>query len=170
MGIAKNLMVERVEERLYYESDRLMRLCCPYGSLDVREAVRFGLEFGYDADEIIGLAEQFSDDTGIPSEEMDIVYIVYEHVRHEARNRIYEATGYDFISDGPGEIYTYGNYMATCYDYTEEARERLITEIASLDSESRGELLDEFILTFLEYVGITKADIEMTAEEEREEI
>ncbi len=159
------------EERIDYETERLMRLCCPYGSLDVREAVRFGQEFGYyDADKILELAERFSNDTGIALEEIDVVYIVYEHVLQDARNRIYEATGDDFVSDGPGEIYTYGNFMATCYDYTEEARERLISEIANLDITQREELLDEFLLRFLEYIDITQADIEREAERLQEGI
>ncbi len=157
-------------ERLDYETERFMRLCCPYGSLDVREAVRFGYEFGYDADKILELAEQFSNDTGIALEEIDVVYIVYEHVLQDARNRIYETTEYDLVNDGPGEIYTYGNFMATCYDYTEEARERLISEIANLDITLREELLDEFLLRFLEYVDITQADIEREAERLQEGI
>ena len=153
------------DEMLYFETERLMRLCCPYGSLDVSEAVRFGIEFGYDADKIMELAEQYSRATGLAMEELDIVYIVYEHVLQEARNKIYQATGYDFINDSPGgEIYTYGNCMATTYDYTEEARERLIAELAGLTLAEREELLDEALILFLEYIGIMQEDIEREAE------
>ncbi len=158
------------EEKLIYETERFTHLCNPFGSLDVREAIRFGIEFGLDADKIIEIAEQFSNDTGVPFEELDIVYIVYEHVRHEARSRIYEATGYDFVNDGPGEIYTYGNFAGTCYDYTEEARERLLAELAGLDREERDELLNNFLLRFFEYIGITQADIEREAERLQEGI
>ncbi|MFX0201747.1 MAG: hypothetical protein ACFFCW_37030, partial [Candidatus Hodarchaeota archaeon] len=158
------------EERLVFETDTLMWLLNPFVSMDVRAAIRFGMEFGLDADKIFGLAEKYSQETGAPFEELDIVYIVYEHVLQEARSRIYEATGYDFINDGPGEICIYGNYAGTCYDYTEEARERLISEIANLDITRREGLLDEFLLRLLEYINITKADIEKTAEAEQEEI
>ena len=59
---------------------------------------------------------------------------VYKHVRHQARERIYEATGYDFVNNGPGDIYTYCNCMANC---TEEGRERLIAGLAAHDIEEK---------------------------------
>ena len=59
--------------------------------------------------------------------------------------------------------------MATCYDYTEETGKRLLAELAALDREQREELLDDFLLRFLEYIGITQADIEKEAEGLQEE-
>ena len=152
------------EERLRFESDRFTWLCCPFGSLDIEEALRFGLDFGYHGNEIFTLVEQYSHDTATPFEELDIVYIVYEHILQHARDRIYEATGYDFVNDGPAEIYTYGNFAGTCYDYTEEAKERLLAGLAALDHEKREELLDDYLLQFLEYIDIAQVDIEKEAE------
>ncbi len=152
------------EERFDYETERLMRFCCPYGSLDVREAIKFGLEFGINADKIVELAEQFSQDTGILFEELDIVY---EHVLQDARNRIYETRGYDFVDDRPSEIYTLGNFMATTYDYTQEARGRLMSKIPGLYKEKRKELLDNYLLRFLTYIDITQEAIEKEAEAQR---
>lgn len=158
------------EEMLIFEIERFASLCNPFGWLDIREALRFGRKFNLDANKIIDLAEQFSKDCGIPFEELDIVYIVYEHVLQDARDRIYKATGYDFINDCHSEISTYGNFMATTYDYTEEARERLIAELAALDREKIGELLDSYLLRFLEYIDITKEDIKRKVEALQEEI
>lgn len=120
------------EERLGFETERFIWLCNPFGSQDVREAIRFGIDFGFNADKIFDIVEQFSKETGIPFDELDIVYIVYEHVLHEAK-------------------------------------ERFIAELAGLDRDEREELLDDFLLRFLEYIGITQADIEQKAEGLREE-
>jgi hypothetical protein len=43
-------------------------------------------------------------------------------------------------------IYTCGNFIATTYDYTEEARERLIAKLAEIEREER-ELLDDYLCT-----------------------
>ncbi len=58
------------EERLEFEAERLMRLCYSFGSLDMKEALRFGFEFNLDADKIVEHAERFSNDPGIPFEEL----------------------------------------------------------------------------------------------------
>ena len=51
-----------------------------------------------------------------------------EHILQMARNHIDDVTGYDFINDftdGGTEIYTYGNYMCSSYDYSTKAIEEL---------------------------------------------
>ena len=158
------------EDKLIYETDRLMWLCRPFDLDEMREALEFALEFGLNADKIFGIARQFSRDTDRPINELDIVYVVYEHVRHEARGRIYEATGYDFENDGPSEIYTYATLDITCYYCKEKARKQLLAEFVALDRERREELLDDFLLRFFEYINITQADIEKEAESLQEEI
>ncbi len=45
-----------------------------------------------------------------------------------ARNNIEEITNYDFINDYSGsssEIYTYGNFMCSQYDWSEDALDEL---------------------------------------------
>ena len=160
----------RNEDKLIYETDRLMWLCSPFDMDEMREALEFAIEFGLNADKIFDIATKFSRDTSTPFKELDIVCIVYEHVRHEARGRIYEATGYDFVTDGPSEIYTYATLNITCYHCTEKARKQLLAEFVALDRERREELLDDFLLRFFEYINITQADIEKEAESLQEEI
>ncbi len=58
------------EKRRDLEIESFMRLCNPFGSLDVMEVIRFGLEFNLNADKIVDLTERFSQDTGIPFEEL----------------------------------------------------------------------------------------------------
>jgi len=70
--------VKNDEVRLDFEIQRFRWLCSPFDLQEVREALKFG--FGFDADKIFDLAQQFSNDTGIPFENLDIVCIVYEHV------------------------------------------------------------------------------------------
>jgi len=51
-----------------------------------------------------------------------------------ARNHIEEVAGYDFLNDFSGsgtEIYTYGNYMCSSYDYSSEAILELKDKIAN---------------------------------------
>jgi hypothetical protein len=158
------------DDKLIYETDRLMWLCSPFDMDEMREALEFALEFGLNADKIFDLARQFSRDTDKPFKELDIVYVVYEHVRQEARGRIYEATGYDFVNDGPSEIYTYASLDTTCYYCTEKSRKSLLAELAALDHYKREDLLDDFLLRFLEYIGITQADIEKEEESQQEQI
>jgi hypothetical protein len=158
------------EEKLIYETDRLMWLCSPFDLDEMSEALEFGLEFGLNVYKIFDLARQFSRDTATPFKELDIVCIVYEYVRQEARHRIYEVTGYNFIDDSPGEIYTHTTFETTCYYCTEKARKHLLAELAALDHEKREEFLDDFLLRSLEYIRITQFDIEKEAEALQDEI
>ena len=56
-----------------------------------------------------------------------------EHALQMARNDICEATGYDFLNDGTfsgREIYTYGNYMGSSYDYSDNALIELAEKVS----------------------------------------
>ena len=75
-----------------------------------------------------------------------------------ARNEIDSVLGYDFLNDFSGggtEFYTAGNYMATSYDWSEEAQNELQKKI---DDASKGEKEklkdDKFVKQFLEYVDV----------------
>ena len=52
----------------------------------------------------------------------------------------------------------------------EKARERLIAEFAGIELEEREELLYDYLLRFLEYIGIIKEDIEKEQEAQDEVI
>ena len=66
--------------------------------------------------------------------DIDPVYSVLDHILQMARNHIEEVTGYDFMNDFSGtetEIYTYGNYMCSSYDYSIEAVSELKEKVAN---------------------------------------
>jgi hypothetical protein len=44
------------EDKLIYETDRLMWLCNPFDLDEMREALEFGLEFGLNANKIFDIA------------------------------------------------------------------------------------------------------------------
>lgn len=72
-------------------------------------------------------------------EGMDPVYSVMEHILQMARSHIEGITGYDFLNDfsGSTEIYTYGNYMCSSYDYSDEAigelRDKVFSHLEALN-------------------------------------
>jgi len=69
-----------------------------------------------------------------------------------ARNKIDDVTKYDFINDysGTGEIYTYGNYMCSSYDYSDEFREELKEKTKPYMKELREDKWCSYIFSELE--------------------
>jgi len=65
--------------------------------------------------------EDFIQDTGVKFNEIDVCGLAFEYVLQEARQEIEEATGIDICIDT--EVYTYFNYMCSCYDRREGALE-----------------------------------------------
>ena len=94
---------------------------CPYGSLDIRAALKAADEVGQDSDWVIDLIEEFAESCGMKKDDLDIVYVVYDQILQEARQEIEELVGID-ICDG---IDTVGNYLATSYDCTQEFIDKL---------------------------------------------
>lgn len=130
--------------------------CCPFGSIDVRHAIEFALSVGLNSDDLYELCEDFTEETNSKFKDLDVCYIIYEHVLQMARNEIGRLINFDFLNDGTeGEIYTAGNYCATSYDYPEEAKEELKDKILESDKENIAELLeDDFVNKFLDELGI----------------
>ena len=80
---------------------------------------------------------------------------ILEHALQMARNEIEQATGYDFMNDFSGtghEIYTYGNYLGSDYDYGDEAVQELQAKIEG----HHGELINSIWCRYVfEEIGIT---------------
>jgi hypothetical protein len=111
---------------------------CVMGSGDIDRAIDVAKETdilktmgysGYIPDALYERLEDYADELGYKDRinDIDIVAILYEDILQNARNDIEKKTKYDFINDfsGRGEIYVAGNFLATNYDYTEEAKEEL---------------------------------------------
>jgi hypothetical protein len=100
----------------------------PFGSLDIRAAVKAALEVGENGDWAAECVREFADSCNMKIEDCDPVYCVYDTILQEARNEIDNLISFDFYNDG-AEIYTAGNFCATSYDYSsanDTIREKLI--------------------------------------------
>jgi len=150
---------EQKKKRLSMEYDSFLFGMNDYGSGDVAHAVEFADEAGIDGRELSDIVREQAEELETPLEDVDINYIIYDHVLQMARNKIDEVIGYDFLNDNKtgGEIQTAGNYMATTYDYTEEAVEELQNKINEATSDERRKLFNDKITSvFFEYVEIEK--------------
>jgi len=93
-----------------------------YGYLDIKHAVGIFLDVGKSGDDLAEEVLRFSEDCETPLKDIDVCYIAYETILQEARNKISEVLDYDFLNDGEGDLYTYGNYMCSSYDATENTK------------------------------------------------
>jgi len=129
-----------------------------YGSADISTAVEKFREVGLRGKELADEVREFSDSTGTPLEDIDIVYVAYDHILQMARNKISEVLNYDFLNDFTGggtEFYVAGNYMATSYDYSEEAVDELREKIKEASKIQLQELSDDvFVKSFLSDVEV----------------
>ncbi len=154
----KKLAEEKHEERIDREISRFNRSITDFGSGDISSAVEKGDELGLDGDEVADISRQFADETGTDLNDVDVVAQVYDHELQMARNKIDEVLGYDFINDFEGdgtEFYTAGNFLATTFDYSQDAHDQLEKKMKGATPEQRKQLLDDiFVKVFLEDVDI----------------
>ena len=130
---------------LYPLVDDFMIAFAPWGSRDVHRAIQVMLESllanDYDiVDDLVNLVESFAEKTDSKFENIDVVYVVYDHILQMARNHINEITGFDFLNDG-AEIETHGNYLCSQYDWREENREVFIKKFNSFTKEQQEKIL-----------------------------
>lgn len=122
--------IERITEKeISYNYDNFVSSLIPFGSMDIRAAVTIALEIGEDGDWAAEQLKEFAESTDMNIWDLDPVCCVYDAILQEARNEIEKLTGFDFVNEG-AEIYTYGNYCATSYDWSYDApsiiKEKLI--------------------------------------------
>lgn len=108
-------------EKISREYDNFCANLIPFG---IRRAVEVAIEAGEDGDWAAEQIEQFAEETGGSIKDCDPVYCVYDSILQEARNEIDDLINFDFCNDG-AEIYTYGNFMATSYDWSDDAPQKI---------------------------------------------
>lgn len=98
-----------------------------WGYGDVGNAIDKANEVDLTAKELSDIIMEFHDDTETPYEDIDINYVIYDHILQMARNKIDEVLKFDIVNDieGDTEFYTAGNYLATTYDYSQKAKDQL---------------------------------------------
>jgi len=159
-GIEKLFEMEQKEvskEILDREYDAFTSGITDYGSADIATAVEKFKEVDLDGNDLADQVREFADDTDTPIENIDVVAIAYDHILQMARNEIDSVLGFDIINDikGGTEFYVAGNFMATSYDYSEEAVEQLrevIKEASKDDLEKLSQ--DIFVKSFLSDVDV----------------
>ena len=96
----------------------------PFGSYDVATAIDIAIEVGEDGDWVAEEVRYLTNSYDVPLEYCDVVCIVYNSILQEARNEIDNLIDFDFCNDG-ADIYTSGNYIATSYDWSDNANEKI---------------------------------------------
>lgn len=140
----------------------------PFGWLDMRAAVEHALNAGKDAEWAAEQVTEFADQVGVKIDECDPVYCVMDSILQAARGEIESLTGYDFLNDmESGSIDTYGNFMCTDYDYTEDAKEELLGVLAKHSVVI--EDMEEITQYFLYCLEIDQDDINAAKQEEETE-
>ena len=98
----------------------------PFGYRDIDAAIKIALECGERSEYAAEQITEYMESTDAKITDVDPVYCVLESILQYSRNEIEQQTGYDFINDNTSrEIYTYGNFMCSSYDYNEESIKEL---------------------------------------------
>lgn len=127
-----------------------------YGYLDVKRAIEVFNEVGKTGDDLEEEVTRFSEDTGTPLKNIDVCYIAYDVILQEARSKIKEVLGFDFLNEGDGtDIYIYGDYMCTSYDSTKNLKEYLQEKLKNATEEQLNELKEDKVTDwFLREIGV----------------
>lgn len=117
-----------------------------YGYLDVKRAIEIYNEVGKSGDDLAEDVRRWAEDTGTDLNEMDVCFIAYETILQEARNKIQEVLEFDFLNEGKGTgIYTYGNYICSSYDNTEDLKNYILKKLKKASKEQKQELHEDKI-------------------------
>ena len=123
--------------KIDYHFEQFTSNLIPFGSLDIRTAVKTALEVGENGDWAAEQIREFADSCGMRIEDCDPVYCVYDTILQEARNEIDDLISFDFCNDD-AEIYTAGNYCATSYDWCDDAPETIKEKLIENEIEFDG--------------------------------
>lgn len=123
---------------------------CPYGYLDIENAVSHALGAGYDGLWAFEQIHAFSGECGVKYPDIDPCVVVMDAILQEARCEIEQLCGFDIQNDAGFDVY--GNFMASSWKYNEEDL-RLLNEVLAAHCDELQEL-SEVTLYFLAEVEI----------------
>jgi len=126
-------------ENLENEMVSFMVAFCPFGYLDIKEAVSQAVNAGFDGAWAFDQIERFCNECGLKVSDVDPCYIVMDGILQQARNEIDFLSGFDVCNDA--NFYVYGNFMCSSFERAEEDRERLRFALLPF-SQQLGELSD----------------------------
>ncbi|MCK4545414.1 hypothetical protein KAU43_07735 [candidate division WOR-3 bacterium] len=126
---------------------------CPYGYLDIQQAILHLDDYGKNSTDLQEMLDEYVEGTGSDRNDVDITAIAYDGILQEIRNEIDSEISFDIMNDAG--YYTAGNFMATSYDYSQADQDALIEAIKDADVDSRNNLLsDANVETWLGEVDI----------------
>lgn len=106
------------------EYDNFASAMVTFGSMDIRRAVTIAIEVEEDGDWVAEVVQEQAEQMGMNVNDLDIVAEVYDDILQTSRNEIGDLIDFDFCNDG-ADVYTAGNFCATCYDYSDNANETI---------------------------------------------
>jgi len=125
--------------------------CCPFGYLDIKAAISFLGEYGYDADTLMEQVEEYTEQTDVKFNDVDICGVAYNYIMQNVREKIKNIIGFDIQNDAYFEVSS--NYMCTSFDVGEEDKDKLAAAIKKAGQDKLKELVeDEEIKQFFEEI------------------
>lgn len=125
MKTLTQLEKEEQEQFLKNQIDDFKSAFCPFGSMDIKFAVREAISAGYDGDWAFEQCEEFADSCGIKITDVDPCYCIMQSILQEARNEIIDLADFDVQNDASFDVH--GNYCASSWDYKEDDQKLLST-------------------------------------------
>ena len=148
------------KEITQHEISRFASHFCPFKLGDIKAAISWAYEAGYDEQWAAEKILEFADDVSAGNlSDIDPVYVVLDSILEEARNEISEVTesSFDILNDTEEQINIDGNYIASSFDYSDEAVSEIVIGLAQ--DNINIEELSEVTQFFLKEIGISQDDI-----------
>ena len=98
-------------------------MCCPFGYLDIEMAINCFIEIGLTENDLFEALNEFIDGTGTKINDCDIGYIAKDHILQMIRTDIEIILNFDICNDVC--YYTYGNYMDSQWNWSDDDKKKL---------------------------------------------
>jgi hypothetical protein len=95
---------QKHKDKIKAEIKHFGELCCPFGYLDVENAIGICMEIDLSTEEFYDILDNYESDTGIKFNDLDINYCLLEHILQHARNHINNVIDIDICNDT--DVYT----------------------------------------------------------------
>jgi len=123
-------------ENLENEMVSFMEAFCPFGYLDIKEAISQAVNAGFDGVWAFDQIERFCNECGLKVSDVDPCCIVMDGILQQTRNEIDSLCGFDVCNDA--NFYVYGNFMCSSFEGSEEDRERLRSALLPFSKQLTG--------------------------------
>jgi hypothetical protein len=102
----------------------LLSALCPFGSLDIRQCVEILIDAGVCFYDFGCYYTDFLEDVGWSwsiNRTPDVCALALDYILQKARTEIEEKTKVDILNDLKNEIYVYGNYCCSSFDFSDSS-------------------------------------------------